>query len=118
MKTHKIPLLFNEWIKHVIGHFPKRNGFIYPNSKKMEIPQEMKRQERYLSLEVDAICPIQELTEEEVEFIEPILDRIKFDFDSEFKIKYIISATDLICLIRGIMSERNIFLGLRKKLEK
>lgn len=96
----------------------KLNGLVDSPPQKVKMPEEMERQEKYMSLEVDAICPIQELTEREVEFIEPILDHIKFDFDSEFKIRYIISATDLICLIRGIMAEHAIFLGYGKKLEE
>jgi len=94
------------------------HGFGESTSQKMEIPEELERQEKYISLEVDKVFPFQELTEKEVEFVEICLDKLYVDLESEFFLKYIISSKQLILLIRGIMEEHTIFLGNGGKIEE
>ena len=77
------------------------------NSQKMEMPEEIERKDKYMSLEVDKVFPYQELTEKEVVYIEHWLDKLNVDLESEFKIHYVLSAKHLIHLMRGIMKELN-----------
>jgi len=118
MKRHKIPLLFNAWINQVIGHSPKRNGFSYPSSKKIEMPEEIRLQEKFKSLEVKNIFLVEELTPEDVEFIEYFLDKTNVDLETEANSKFVISTNQIIYLLRKIMQEYNIFLGNGDKIEE
>jgi len=117
MKIHKIPLLFNAWINQVIGHFPKRNGFRFPSSKKIEMPEEIRLQENFKSLEVEDIFLVEELTAEDVQFIEEFLEKTNVNLESEANFFFIISTGQMIYLLRKIMQKYHTFLSNLKKIE-
>ena len=81
------------------------HGFGKVTSEKIKMPEEIEMKDKYMGLEVDKVFPYKELTEKEVVYIEKFLDRLDIDLESEFKIHYVLSAKQLICLIRGIMDE-------------
>lgn len=83
-------------------------------SQKIEIPEETVLRDKFKSLEVEDIFLIEELTPENVEFIEKFLEKTNVDLETEANSKFVISTSQMIYLIRKIIQEYNTFLSIEK----
>jgi len=68
-----------------VEQLSKLNGFGDSTSQKMKIPDNIRMQEKYKSLEVEDIFLVEELTEADVEFIEKFLEKTNFDSALTFR---------------------------------
>ena len=73
--------------------------------------------EKYINLPVEDVFPATEFTEEEVEFVEHFLDKLGVNLESEVKIKYFVSPSQLIYLLTGMKREYDGFLSLDGKID-
>jgi len=85
--------------------------------QKIKIPDKMGMQEKFKSLEVQDIFLVEELTPEDVEFIEQFLEKTNVDLESGTKF-FIISTNQIIYLLRKIMRDYHTFLSNGKKSEE
>jgi ribosomal protein S13 len=113
MKKNKRALIFYDQKEQL----SKLKGLGNSTSQKMKIPENIEMQEKYKSLEIRDIFSIEELTEEDVQFIEQFLEKTNVDIESEGNYFFIISTNQMIYLLRKIMQEYNTFLSNRKKFE-
>jgi uncharacterized protein YjgD (DUF1641 family) len=74
--------------------------------------------EKFKSLEVEDIFLLEELTSEDVQFIEKFLQKTNVDLEAEVYSNFIISTSQMIYLIRKIIQEYRTFLSNRKMSEK
>jgi len=84
-------------------------------SQKMNIPEKTGKQEKFKSLEVEDIFLIEELTTENVEFIEKFLEKTNVDLETEANSNFVISTNQMIYLLRKIMQEYRAFLSNAEK---
>ena len=96
----------------------KLNGLGDSTSQKSRIPEKTGMQEKYKSLEVKDIFLIEELTAEDVEFIEQFLQKTNVDLESEDNFKFVISTSQMIYLLRKIMQEYYTFLSNGGKIKE
>ena len=85
--------------------------------QKIKIPDKMGMQEKFTSLEVQDIFLVEELTPEDVEFIEQFLEKTNVDLESGTKF-FIISKNQIIYLLRKIMRDYRTFLSTGNKSEE
>lgn len=96
----------------------KKNQKDNKNQRQLyEIPERIPMQEKYINLDVEAVFPAGEFTPEEVEFVEHFLDKLGVDLESEVKIKYFLTPSQLIHLLTGVKREYDGFLGLDGKID-
>jgi len=104
--------------KNPVEQLSKLNGLRDSTSQKMKIPDNIRMQEKYMSLEVKDIFLVEKLTAADVEFIEKFLEKTNVDLESEANSKFVISTNQMIYLIRKIMQDYDIFLGNRGENEE
>jgi hypothetical protein len=79
--------------------------------------EKTKRHEKDMHyLNTREIFPGEEMTVEEVRFVNHCLSKLRVDLD-EGQEEFVLSANQLIFLLRGVMREYNIFVGNGKKFE-
>jgi hypothetical protein len=93
-------------------------GTIDSPLQEKEIPEEIIVKEKFKSLEVEDIFLLEELTSEDVQFIEKFLQKTNVDLEAEVYSNFIISTSQMIYLIRKIIQEYRTFLSNRKMSEK
>lgn len=82
-------------------------------------PEKPKRLEKDLFyLDTKEIFPREEMTVEDVTFIEHCLDQLHVDLESDDDKEFVLSTNHLIFLLRGIMKQYDTFLSNGKKFEE
>jgi hypothetical protein len=88
----------------------------YKSVKEMGKP---KRHEKDLFyMDTKEIFPGEEMTVEDVKFIEHCLNKLHIDLESDDNKEFVLSLNQLVFLLRGIMREYNLFVGNGGKFEE
>jgi hypothetical protein len=111
MNKRKGALMFHDHKEQL----SKLKGLDNSPSQEMEILENIGLQEKYKSLEVEDIFLVEDLTAEDIQFIEGFLKKTNVDIESEANFFFIISTGQMIYLLRKILQEYNTFLNNRKK---
>jgi hypothetical protein len=80
----------------------------YESVKEMEKPR--RHEKNTLYLDTKEIFPGEEMTVEDVQFVDHCLTKLQVDLDEGHK-EFVLCANQLVFLLRGIMREYNIFVG-------
>jgi hypothetical protein len=86
----------------------------YDSAKEMEKPKRHAKDIFYL--DTKDIFPTEEMTVEDVQFVDHCLTKLNVDLDEGHEV-FVLSANQLVFLLRGIMREYNIFVGNMGKCE-
>jgi hypothetical protein len=81
----------------------------YDSEKEMGKPNRYEKDASYL--DTRGIFPGEEMTVEDVKFIENCLQKLHVDLESDDDKEFLLSVNHLVFLLRGIMKQYNIFLS-------
>lgn len=87
----------------------------YDNEK--EIERTKRHEKDLLYLDTKDIFPGEEMTVEDVKFIENCLQKLHVDLEEDNE-EFVLSTNQLVFLLRGVMREYNLFVGNGKKFEE
>lgn len=87
----------------------------YESVKEMEKPR--RHEKNTLYLDTKEIFPGEEMTVEDVRFVDDCLTKLHLDLEEGYE-EIVLSLNQLVFLLRGVMREYNIFMGDGKKFEE
>jgi hypothetical protein len=96
---------------------PQKEEYNRRQNAHSEKPERIPMKEKYVHLDVEDVFHVSEFTEEEVQFVEPLLDQLGVDLESPVEIKYFLGPSQLIYLIIGVLRDYCNSLGVDEKQE-
>ena len=117
MKNHNAVSSFNLWLKQNIIPSPKLGVTCNETIEETKMPEVIGLQDKIKILEIEDIFLIEDLTPDNVEFVERFLGKTNVDMESETNFFYITSTSQIIFMLRKVIQDYRIFLSKKKKVD-